>query len=92
MDSAFDGCLFNVGIRQCLTGLQLMVERFMEINHHNHAGFYGDSKERNVTDRRGDAEVVVKKPLQEQSSTHGIDGWEDKHERFGYRVEYEIQE
>ena len=68
MDSALDGCFFNIGIRQCPTGLRLILERFVEINHHHHAGFYRDSKKRNVADCHGDAEVVVKKSLQEQPS------------------------
>ncbi len=29
MNSTFDGCFFNVGIRQCLTGLQFMFKSFM---------------------------------------------------------------
>ena len=65
MNSAFNGRLFHIGIRQRLTGLQLVLESFMKINHHDYAGFYRDSKECNVTDRHSDAEVVVEKPLQE---------------------------
>jgi hypothetical protein len=72
-----------MGIRQLLAGLQFMFGSFMEINNYDHAGFYRDTKERKVTDGDGDAEVVVEKPLQEQPSTHRIDGREDENERFG---------
>src|ERR1700733_9757150 len=63
MNSSFNGCRFNIGIRECVTGLQLMLERFMKINHHDHSGFYCDSEKCNVANRHGDAEVVVEKPL-----------------------------
>src|SRR6202034_4272423 len=92
MNGAFNSGLLHIGIRQRLTGLKLMFERFMKINHHDHARFYCDPKERNVTDRHSNAEVVVKKPLQEQPSTHRIDGREDEDKRFGNRVKDQVQQ
>src|SRR5580698_6364558 len=92
MNSAFNGCVFNVSIRQCLTRLQFVFESFMKIDDHHDTGFYSNSEECDVTDRHGDAEVVVKKPLQEQPSTHRIDGWKDENKCFGNRVKDQIQQ
>src|SRR5271155_4370217 len=64
----------------------------MEINHHDHASLYCDPEQCDVADCHGDAEVVVEKPLQEQSSAHRIDCREDEDERFGNRVKDQVQQ
>src|ERR1700691_442619 len=92
MNGAFDDRFLHIGLRQRLTGLQLAFQCFMKISHHDHPGFYSDSKERNVTDRDGDAKVIVKKPLQQQSSAHRIDGWKDENKRFCNRVKDKIEQ
>src|ERR1700679_791955 len=92
MHSTLNGCIFDIDVCQCNAGAQFVFERFMEIHHHDHSGLYCDSEERNVTDCHGDAEVVVEKPLQEYSSSHCIDGWKDQDQRFGYGVEYQVQQ
>ena len=38
------------------------------------AGFHGNSKQRNVADPNGDAEVVSQPVLKNESSGHGIKG------------------
>src|ERR1700677_4887425 len=92
MNGTFNGCVFNVSIRQRLTRLQFVFESFMKIDDHHDTGFYSNSEECDVTDRHSDAEVVVKKPLQEQPSTHRIDDWEDENKRFGDRAKDQVQQ
>ncbi len=92
MESLSYGRLLHVGVRQRLSILEPAFERFVEINHHDDAGLNRDSEERDVADRHCNAEVVVKKPLQEQSPTHCIDGGEDEDKRFGDRVKDQIKQ
>ena len=92
MNSAFNRSFFHIGIRQRFPALKSVFESFVKINDHDDTRLYRDSKECNITDRHSDAEVVVKKPLQEQPPTHRIDGWEDKNQRFGNRVKDQVQQ
>src|SRR5271156_1886553 len=69
-----------------------MFERLMEINDHDDTRLHRDSEECDVTNRHSDAEVVVKKPLQEQPSTHRIDGGKDENKCFGNRMKNQVQQ
>ena len=62
MDGPFDSGCFDIGIRQRPSLFELFLQRFMQINHHDHAGLYRDSEERDVADRDRDAEVVFEQP------------------------------
>ena len=64
LDRAFNRRCLHIGIRQRLSALQLVFERFMEIDDHDDAGFDRDAKQRDIADGHSDAEVVVKQPLQ----------------------------
>jgi len=51
-----------------------MVESLVEVDHHDHAGFHRDSKQRDVPHPDRHAEVVAEEPLQDQSARHCVKG------------------
>src|SRR2546427_11477408 len=38
------------------------------------------------------AEVVAKQVLQDETSRHGVQGWEDEHRSFGYGMKNHVQQ
>lgn len=50
-----------------------MIEGLVQTDDHDHAGFDGDPKQRDVSNPRIDAEVATEQHLEDQPSGHGVE-------------------
>src|SRR5260370_2631517 len=64
----------------------------MKIDDHDYAGLNRDSKECDIANCDGDTEVIFEQILQQQSSAHRIDGWEDQDQSLRNRVKDQIEQ
>src|SRR5579864_3223330 len=87
------GLLYVSGLKQ-LSGGELSVKRFVQIDDHNDSGFDSDPKQRDVADPYSDAEVVAQIPLQQQASRHRVECRKNENQRFtnGMKNHVEQQE
>src|SRR5258708_8731681 len=68
------------------------IQSFVKIDHHDHAGLYGDSKQRDVPDPNGDAEVEAHHVLEQQTAGHCVPGRKDQHDGLSHRMEEHIEQ
>src|SRR5580704_1051497 len=64
----------------------------MQVNDHDHARLDGNAEECDVPNPHGNAEVVVEKPLKDETPSHRIDRRENKHHRLRDRVKDHVQQ
>src|SRR2546422_249320 len=68
-----------------------LIQRFVQVHDHHHPGFNRNAKERDVANPHSDAEVVSKKPLQNQPTGHGIESWNHEDHGLHYGVEDHVE-
>ena len=64
----------------------------MQVDHHYHSRFNGDTKERDIADPDRHAEVVAQQPLQNQCSSCGVESRKDQNHGFRDGAENHIQQ
>src|SRR5579875_1461581 len=77
---------------QLCAACQPVIERFVQIHNHDHACFDCNTEQSNVTNPDGHAEVVPKQPLQDQSTSHRVQGRKDEDGGLQGGVKHHVQQ
>ncbi len=69
-----------------------VIESFVQIDDHDHAGFHGDAEQCDVADPNGHAKVVLEEPLKNEATGHRVEGGKNQHHGLRYRMEDHVQQ
>ena len=92
MHSALDDRRLQVGLGERHAGSETALKRLVQINHHDHARFDGDTKQGDVSHPDRDAKVIAKVSLQDKPSGERIDRRENQDGGFGDGMEHHIEQ
>ena len=73
-------------------GGDMTIQRFVKIDDHDDAGFDGDSKQRDIPNPHGDAEVEAHNVLKQQSARHGVNGRKYQYDRLSRGAEKHVEQ
>src|SRR5215831_8111162 len=69
-----------------------MLLRFVQIDNHDHASLHRDSKQCDIANPNGHAEVVSERPLKQETSGHCIQRGKNQYGCFGGGLEHQVQQ
>ncbi len=80
MDGTFDYRRFDVFVTQRKTGVQTMIQGFVEIHNHHDTCLNCNAEQSDITDPHRYAEVVAKQPLKNEAAGQRVDSGENEEE------------